>query len=336
MQRTIIKAVALLSLGFFIYIVIRIDPQQIKQILQRMSWQQFTILFLLRVLFWLIRAVNWQIVLKRTDAPHSLWQLLLARVVGHSVGYLTPSSKIGGEAVRVIYLNTSDRKKVLASIVVDKTIEWCATITLIILGILLAVSRVTLSPKHQWTFLLLALGCLLFIVFFIKKQRSGFFIWILDGLKKIKITFKFLEKKRDTIEETDRHISAFYRHHQKTFIALFFSYVALVFVWTLEIYYTFLFIGATGISVVDSFLVVVLGSFAFVLPGIPGSIGVYEVTYLSVFAILGIKVEFGVAQVLVRRVMGLLWALIGLFPMLKMKKRNVADPSPVGNPPKPD
>jgi uncharacterized protein (TIRG00374 family) len=336
MQRNIIRAVALLSLGFFIYIVIRIDPQQIMNILQRMSWRQFMILFLLRLLFWLIRAVNWQIVLKRTDAPHSLWQLLLARVVGHAVGYLTPSSKIGGEAVRVIYLNTSDRKKVLASIVVDKTIEWCATITLIILGILLAISRVTLSAKHQWTFLLLALGCVLFIVFFIKKQRSGFFTWILDGLKRIKITFKFLEKKRDIIEETDRHISAFYRHHQKIFVALFFSYTALVLVWTLEIYYTFLFIGATGISVIDSFLVVVLGSFAFVLPGIPGSIGIYEVTYLSVFAILGIKVEFGVAQVLVRRVMGLLWALIGLFPMLKMKKRNAGDSSPVGGASQPD
>ena len=336
MRQKIIKAVALLSLGFFIYIIIRIDPAQIIQILQRMSWRQFLILFLLRLLFWLIRAINWQAVLHCYDAPHSLWQLLQARVVGHTVGYLTPSSKIGGEAVRVIYLNTGDRKKILASIVVDKTIEWCATITLITLGVLLAISRVTLSAKHQWAFLLLALGSLLFIVFFIKKQRSGFFIWMIDGLKKIKISFKFLEKKRDTIAETDRHISAFYRLHQRTFIALFISYIGQVLVWTLEIYFTFQFIGATGISVIDRFLVVVLGSFAFVLPGIPGSIGVYEVTYLSVFAILGIKVEFGVAQVLVRRVMGLLWAVIGLVPMLKMKKRSAKNSPSSGATPQPD
>ena len=337
MQQKIIKAVALLSLGFFIYIVIHINPKEIVDILRRMSWQQFMVLFMLRVLFWLIRALNWKVVLQRYDAHHSIWQLLQARVVGHAVGYLTPSSKIGGEAVRVIYLNTGDRKKILASIIVDKTIEWCATIILIVLGVLLAISRITLSAKHQWVFILLSLGSLLFIVFFIRKQRSGFFTWILDGLKKIKISFKFLEKKRDTIEETDRHISTFYRHHQRTFIALFISYVALVLIWTLEIYFTFVFIGATGISVIDSFLVVVLGSFAFVLPGIPGSIGVYEVTYLSVFAILGIATEFGVAQVLVRRVMGLLWALIGLIPMLKMKKRNAAkQASSIGGAPQPD
>ncbi len=320
MKRKILNAVALLSLGFFIYIVYKMDPAQIWEILKRMSWQQCAALFLLRLLFWLIRAVNWQVVLQRYDSPHSLWQLLQARVVGHAVGYLTPSAKIGGEAVRVVFLNTGDRKKVLASIIVDKTIEWCATIILIILGVLLAINRAPLSSRHQWTFILLSAGALAFILFFIKKQRSGFFIWLLNGLKKMKISFAFLEKKRDTIAETDRHISAFYRDHKKTFIALFLSYIAMMFVWTLEIYFTFRFIGAGQVTVMESFLVVVLGSFAFVLPGIPGSIGVYEVTYLSVFAILGIQLDHGVAQVLVRRVMGLLWAFIGLAPLLKLRK----------------
>jgi uncharacterized membrane protein YbhN (UPF0104 family) len=72
-------------------------------------------------------------------------------------------------------------------------------------------------------------------------------------------------------------------------------------------------------------LIVTLGSFAYIVPGLPGAVGVYEMTYISIFTLLGIKIDFGVALVLCRRILALLYAGIGLLPMLKMRKGTKSD-----------
>jgi uncharacterized protein (TIRG00374 family) len=129
-----------------------------------------------------------------------------------------------------------------------------------------------------------------------------------------------LEKNRGKIEETDIYISEFYANHKKIFGRVLVLYGLLTFIWTFEIYLTFLSIGAVGISLLSCFLIVTLGSLAFILPGLPGNLGIYELTYLSVFALLGINIELGAALVIIRRILNLFWAGLGLIPMLKLKK----------------
>jgi uncharacterized membrane protein YbhN (UPF0104 family) len=52
---------------------------------------------------------------------------------------------------------------------------------------------------------------------------------------------------------------------------------------------------------------------------IPASLGIYEITYVSLFALLGINIQFGLAMILIRRIMGLSWAGLGMIPMLTKK-----------------
>ncbi|MBW1789916.1 MAG: hypothetical protein JRK53_25430, partial [Deltaproteobacteria bacterium] len=61
-------------------------------------------------------------------------------------------------------------------------------------------------------------------------------------------------------------------------------------------------------------------------------LGTYELTYVSLFALLSIDLEAGIAVILVRRVIGLLWAVIGVIPLIKkgsgrIRKKDFPDAS---------
>lgn len=313
----IIKIIALLSLALFIAVFIKVGPLYIWQNLKKLSWEKFGILIFLRFLYWIFRTITWRNVFVKFERSIPFWHLFWARLAGHSVGYLTPSAKVGGEAVRALMVDKWDKKKVLASVIVDKTIELLATILLVVVGVVLAVIKTAMPGAQKAVFISMAVVVSLLAAFLFNKQRKSFFIWLIDALKKIKIKFKFLENNRDKIKETDAYISDFYSDHKKPFFFVFVGYVLLVLFWTFEIYLTFLFVGAEQITVLDCFLIVTLGTISFILPAIPAAAGIYEITYLSLITLMGIKVDFGVAMILIRRIIGLFLAGIGLIPMLK-------------------
>ncbi|MCK7479433.1 MAG: hypothetical protein M0C28_20360 [Candidatus Moduliflexus flocculans] len=64
----------------------------------------------------------------------------------------------------------------------------------------------------------------------------------------------------------------------------------------------------------------------------PGSVGVYELTYVTLFALLRIQMSSGMAVILIRRVVGLVWAGIGVFPLMKKRVAPpVSGPEPPGD-----
>ncbi len=81
------------------------------------------------------------------------------------------------------------------------------------------------------------------------------------------------------------------------------------------------FIGVTDISFIDSFLITVLGNLAFIFPFIPGSLGIYEATYIGLFALLGMGAGVALTLVLIRRIIALLLAGLVLLGMLKPIKK---------------
>ena len=135
----------------------------------------------------------------------------------------------------------------------------------------------------------------------------------------LEIDLNEFKKNREKMKVTDEHISDFYRNHRKAFLGVFLLYSLLIILWTTEIHLTLIFIGATNISFLDSFLITVLGQLAFLFPLTPGSLGIYEATYVALFALLGKGTALGFTLVLIRRVIALIWAGFGLIGMLKSK-----------------
>ncbi len=319
MKRNIIRISALLGILIFVFIVYQIGIQRIWENVKKITWQNFLILMVLRLFYWTLRTINWKVIFEQYEAGSSLIHLFSARMCSHAVSQLTPSAQVGGEAARIYFVNCSSKRISLASVVVDKTIEFFTTIVFTIIGVAIAITRIPMSGKIKTLLVGTVAAASLLLLFFLSKQKKGLFGWFIELMAKMKIKFKFLEKNREKIKETDELISDFYRHHRQAFLGVSLLYSLLIMLWIAEIHLTLVFIGAANISLLDSFLITMLGELAFLFPLIPGSLGIYEVTYVGLFAMLGKGTALGFTLVLIRRIIALLWAGIGLIPMLKSK-----------------
>jgi uncharacterized protein (TIRG00374 family) len=322
MKRNIIRISALLGILIFVFIVYQIGIPRIWENIKKITWQNLLILMVLRSFYWILRTINWKVILEQYEAITSLFHMFYARLCSHAVNQLTPSAQVGGEAARIYIVNCSSKRISLASVIVDKTIEFLTNIIFTIIGVAIAIIRIPMPGKIKTLLIAVAAAALLILLFFLSKQKKGLFEWFIELMAKMKIKLKFLEKNREKIKETDEHISDFYRNHRKAFLGVFLLYSLLILLWTAEIHLTLIFIGATNISFLDSFLITVLGNLAFLFPLIPGSLGIYEATYVALFALLGKGTALGFTLVLIRRVLALIWAGIGLIAMLKSKPTN--------------
>lgn len=324
MKRNIIRISALLGILIFVFIVYQIGILRIWENIKKITWQNFLILMVLRLLYWILRTINWKVIFDQYETSNSLFHMFYARMCSHAVNQLTPSAQVGGEAARIYIVNCSSKRISLASVIVDKTIEFLTVIIFTIIGVVIAITRIPMPGKIKTLFIGFTAAALLLFLFVLSKQKKGLFKWFIELMAKMKIKFKFLEKNREKIKETDEHISDFYRNHRKAFLGVFLLYSLLIMLWVTEIHLTLIFIGATNISFLDSFLITVLGNLAFLFPLIPGSLGIYEATYVALFALLGKGTALGFTLVLIRRVIALIWAGIGLIGMLKSKAANKA------------
>lgn len=309
---------ALLGILIFVFIVYEIGLLRIWENIKQITWQNFLILMGLRLFYWILRTINWKVIFEQYESSNSLIHMFIARMCSHAVSQLTPSAHVGGEAARIYIVNCSSKRISLASVIVDKTIEFLTAIIFTIVGVAIAIIRIPMPGKIKTLFIGTAAAALILLLFFLSKQKKGLFEWLIELMARIKIKLKFLEKNKEKIKETDEHISDFYRNHRMAFLGVFLLYSLLIMLWVTEIHLTLVFIGATNITFLDSFLITVLGNLAFLIPLIPGSLGIYEATYVAIFALLGKGTALGFTLVLIRRVIALIWAGFGLLGMLKV------------------
>jgi len=331
-QTLIVRFIGYAGVVLFVYLIVKTGPGEILRALGRLSLPEIAVLMGLRFLYWLVRALNWRALLVSSGETVPFGEILGARIAGYAVSYLTPAGNIGGETARILCLDSVGRNKALATVVVDKTVEFLAGLATIALAVVFLITEFAL-PRRQKIELFAAIAALLLVlIFLVLKQRQGLFTWALDTLRKIKIRIPFLENRRDKILETDAHIADFYGRDRRLFLILFTSYFAQAWLWATEIYLTFLFLGGHVPTFFKCFLIVTLGSFYSFLP-VPGSMGVYELTYVSLFALLRIEMSAGMAVILIRRVVGLVWAGIGIVPLLRKRSAGrVSEPEPCDGP----
>lgn len=319
-RKTLMRVIGYVGIALFVYLIFRTGPGEVLKAIQRLNVFELLALMGLRALYWFIRTINWRILLIASGEHVSLLEIYSARIAGYAVSYLTPAGNIGGETVRIFALEHVNRQKSLASVVIDKTIEFLAGIFTVAIAVLFLVTEVALPRRQKLSLFAAIAAIILLLIFLVLKQRQGLFTWFLDLLNKIRIKVPFLERRREKILETDAHIAEFYASHKGLFSLIFTSYFLQAWLWATEIYLTFVFIGGALTSFYNCFLIVTLGSFYSFLP-VPGSMGVYELTYVSLFALLRIPMTAGVAVILVRRIVGLTWAGIGLIPLLGKKRK---------------
>ncbi len=313
-----IRLLAALSVAGCGWILWRLDWRQMAQALVAIRWDRFLLLFILMSLYWVLRSVNWFLVLRACDCPVPFRKVFAVRLASNTVNCLVPSANIGGEALRLFAFPHFAKKKLLASLLIDKISELVTIIALTFVSLCwIFVPGQPARGGHRPLLLgaVLSLALAAWLFFMLQHHLLGKLC--LAG-KRLGLPPKWLEKIELHALETDEVIVEFHRKHRQLRGVLIAVYALQLTVWTCQLYLIFRFSGTTAVGFAQCFLLLNLGALSLLLPSPPGALGVYEFSNISLFALMGIPMSYGVASLVIRRVIGYLIAGLGVIPLLGM------------------
>jgi uncharacterized protein (TIRG00374 family) len=290
----------------------------------RLTMFQWAVLAGLRLVYWILRTFNWKQVFDLYEDRQPFHRLFEARIADNAVGFITPSAMLGGLPVRALLLPGLDRRRVFASAVLDKTIEIFTLAAASVLAMLAAMIVLPMPGSARLIFGLFIVLASALCLGLLAGQRRGFFLGIIDRLARLGVRPRWVEKIRPSLRDVDDAIAGFHRDHRAAIPAVAALYTLSYFVWAFEIDVTLRFLGAPGLTLVKSLLVVSLGNVALLLPTVPASLGVYEVTNVGVFAVLGWPAGLAIALSIIRRLLALAWTAAGL-AVLGLRRRDLED-----------
>jgi uncharacterized protein (TIRG00374 family) len=320
------KVVAfLLGLFLLVWIIRKIGVEELLTGFRTLGWR---LIIPIAIIFpcYLAYTLSWQLFLKRFE-HHSIpfWSLFRIKVAGEASNTLTPLNFAGGDPVRIWLLSKNFPVAIGgASVVVDRTLQILAVVSIIFLGNIAALFKMTLPLYAKNLLGITATLLVLLILFVLFHQTRGLFEKLLNLVARLRIR-RFSEKTIGKIRELDQHIMEFYRKDRKLFIGCYLLHL-----------FGRLF-GMLELLVLARFLGVPMGPwealfFAAVIPVtnmiggiVPGTLGVLEGVVSSLFFALHWDPADGVVLQIARRLRSLFWILLGLLFIFLYKSKNSAE-----------
>jgi uncharacterized protein (TIRG00374 family) len=302
-----LRAVLLIGgLVVLAFLVARVGLESVMSVLSRLAWWQ---LLLVCVPYGLIMAVDtlgWRYAFIGTAPPYL--RMLAARTAGEAVNIVTAFGSVGGEAVKVWLLRPAvPYDESVPSVVIAKTTSTIAQALLLLLGVLLAVTMVSVDEDVIWAMLGLLAVEILLVGGFVLTQVAG----LVRRAGRL-LAWSGLIKDASAAEQLDARLRGFYRQNWRRFLlSVSFHFGG----WLLGVLETLviLYVLSVPVGVATATVIEALGSgvrFATFL--VPGSLGVLEGANTGVFAALGLGASAGLAFSLVRRARQGVWIGIGL------------------------
>lgn len=314
-------AVGLATLAYLLW---RFDPRAVWTELRAVGAGLLLILAL-QVFDHALNAQAWRFAFRKEDARLlPLWRLMLARVAGDGVNYLTPSASIAGEFIRPgMIADLSPPETRIASVVLAKLAQALGQAVFIVSGLLLILQgRLDFLGWRQKALGLGATGliaCGVLAAFYALTSRGRLGDWLWGFAK------AFAPGVRENL---GRFVS---RHPVRLSLSVFFF--VLGYAWgALEVMLICHFMGApldlrTAMSVevlsnlIDSALFMV-----------PAKIGTQEAGKTAIFLGLGLPPHQGLALGIIRHVRELAWASAGLLIYALHRRGKLLPPQPKPRP----
>ena len=257
---------------------------------------------------------RWDLILRSRNIKVPFKKLLIYRIIGTSINFLTPGPRVGGEPTQASLLTKHkvDFTEGLSTIMIDKIIDTTTSGLLFIIGVVLVGLKYTF-PRN--TELALTLGGVVFLaivtLFYYRMLTSQhFFLKIFHFFRLDKIKNKFWKKLEKSIEKIELTMIDFYKMNKKAFVV---SLLISIFTWVLmffEYKFATMLLGL-DIGAVEIFFIVTFIGLAILFP-IPMAVGVLEAGQVSAFALIRLNASAGVALAFLVRMKDIIWALIGL------------------------
>ncbi len=299
------------------------DFKKVLESVKEIGWK-FIILLIITLLSSILGTLSWRSCMGTQANSISLSQLFFIRHIGEIASIFNPAGIVGGEALKVHLLCSSqnmEKKAVLASILVSRVIMILTQLTLfsfVALWFLIPGLNV-MTATHYSGYLILAGTCLALIsvVFYFRRNIKVLFLSMRFGLAIKNKTGTSIAKLNDLF----RVMSSLYRSNKKA--AAYASLYALLhwIVGAMEFYFILTFLGIE-VSIPQAVLVD-MGVILFKTAGvfIPAQAGIEEYGNKVMLSVIGIPgTEIWITASILRRARQLFWLAFGIGVYLFMYK----------------
>lgn len=297
---------------------------QMWSALLALSAWQWSLWFLLNAAVVALSTARWRVLGNAMAACYGFMELVLIRLAGQTVSFLTPGPQFGGEPLQVYWLykrHTQPLHKAVLSLALDRFFELWVNFAVLLLGALCLL----LSPSMaftDWTrvvLILLALVLALPWLFLrilrsperlLTRLQSVFAKWLSHPL------ISKLNAHGENVESDLRNILKEQRG------ALLQAFLFSVLTWGLilaELAFL-LWVLDIHVSITGFILLAVAIRLAMLMP-LPGGIGTIEAALLWCFSILGLSLEAALALIVLMRLRDVVILLAGAASLFLIRRK---------------
>lgn len=302
----------------FVYIYLNIPLEETLQTILSINVFYFTAFIIITFLIQFTLSYRWLLIL-RTQGIHqlSLYKTTMYRLTGFAVSFLTPTARIGGEAVRATVLSQKEDvefKKSLSGVVVDKTLEFTTSIVVFIIGFIYLLVLGALTPELR-LYAIPAIIIMASLVFWYNWRVLRGYEFFHPLFNTLPIYSPWYQTFLQKVQDFEDHVLQFYYEERKAF---FKCVLVSLFSWGLiffEYYFASLTIGIS-LSFWQIFLIFIVINVSFLIP-IPMALGVLEAGQVAVFRMLGSSSAAAISFTIIIRIKDVLLTMIGLAALTK-------------------
>ena len=278
----------------------------------------------------LVSSWRWKVIIEAQDHCRvSLSKVIMAKLGGFTMSYITPSVFIGGEPIRAYMIKESTKcswERSFAAVIVDQAIYFFTLFLLMIIGFLFLADHFALPRGITYGFWVIILISFVILYLFYSRViaktpgKEGFFMFLLKAFRLHKI--KYVRRREENIKNTEKIIADFFRNEKKAVAQAFLLSIAEVIAYLVVVWVITLYLGAklTFFQSVSIFAIITLASFV----PIPGSLGSMEASITFIYDLLGLGRSNGFTFSLVFRFVNIIAVILGFFAIIYFEFKNIS------------
>ncbi len=318
---------AILGIIIVIFLFWYIKIEEIIKAFSYFSFDKLILFIIVSITMMLLHTLRWSIILKSQGCKIPFPKLIVYKLAGFGVSYVTPSAHMGGEPVRAYLLSHNHNiefKKSLSSVIIDKSLDLSLNGFFACISILIILVNFTV-PKNTATIMIFgffAMAAAIYSFYHLTITEKGFFTTCFRLLRLNK--WKPTKKYEKDIKAMELHLIQFFKYNKKGFRNAFLIFILIWILMFVEYKLALLLLGYDA-SFAAIFIVFSLVGLAYIIP-VPAALGALEFGQSSASAILGVSKGVGLALSIVIRGRDMIWVFLGLsyLALHKIKFKDIA------------
>ncbi len=312
-SRTVRLCFAGLGVFLFAFLVWKAGPARLVENIYFLGWGLLGTI-LLDGLSNVVKTWAWRFNFAREHRTVPFLRMLAVRLAGEAAGQLS-FGPLAGETTRALMIR-SDLPVVngISSVALDRGMYSFTGALLIVIGVVLSLFKLSLSPAVQSYGAVIALGVagFVFLTVIAIRRRWAVLSAVQQVLGRIGVNKRLTEKHQESVRKIEALLHSFY---QESPISFWFSFGLNLLghaFGVLEVYLLLWFLGLQP-TLLIAFLVEVLTKVVNIARAvIPANLGVYEAGNVIILSALGLGRAAGLTVGVARRLRSLFWAGVGL------------------------